>query len=317
MDMSGRGFLVGALALMLVVSPVWGESVETLTSANFEQRVNEADIIVVKFYAPWCGHCKAMAPAYEEAARRLLSHNPPIPLAKVDATQEPGITQEHGVRGFPTLKIFRKGVASDYGGPRDADGIVSYMEKQVQDMPIASSAQGGGNPWDHAKGPSPLLMSRMCRDQTCGSDEFPLLDYDLNENRCVCAQHPCWDDNGKVHSCLTPGFPHIHMIYHEDGRLECSCNQNPQYSSTFIARHKCAGHKCEQEEFPILDFSPEENRCACKKNPCHDMAGVKHQCSDPAFPVLIYREENNPDGSIKQLCECRKRIIDKKGSGEL
>jgi protein disulfide-isomerase-like protein len=310
---SSRCCLIGALAFSCLTSLVSGEAVETLTSGNFEDRINQADIIVVKFYAPWCGHCKAMAPAYEEAARRLLVHSPPIPLAKVDATQEPGITQESGVRGFPTLKIFRKGAASDYGGPRDADGIVAYMEKQVQDMPIAS----GGKPWDQASGSSPLLIAKLCRDQTCGDDEFPIMDFDQNENRCVCSKHPCWDDNGQVHSCLTPNFPHLHMIYHEDGRLECSCNAKPQYVSTYIAKEQCRGHKCEQEEFPVLDYVPEEGHCVCKKNPCVDIAGVKHDCSDPAFPILLYREEKNTDGSIRQVCECKKRIIDKKAEGEL
>lgn len=305
-------FRLGALAVVFAAAPVWGEHVETLTRGNFDRRVNEADMIVVKFYAPWCGHCKAMAPAYEEAAGRLLQHSPAVPLAKVDGTQEPEINGRMGIKGFPTLKIFRKGTASDYGGPRDADGIVNYILKQLEDAPVGTHASSMS-----ADSSSPLYLSKLCRDQTCGDDEFPLIDFDQGQNKCVCSKHPCWDDNGQVHSCLTPEFPHLRMLYKEDGRLECSCNKNAVYESPYISQAKCSGHTCSEDEFPLLDFVPGENRCVCKKHPCHDMNGVSHACSDPAFPMLIYREDTNPDGSVKQLCECRKGIVTKKADGEL
>lgn len=70
-----------------------------------------------------------MAPEYETAAATLKNEDPPVPLAKVDCTSENGkeICQENGVNGYPTLKIFRSGEATDYDGPRDADGIVKKM----------------------------------------------------------------------------------------------------------------------------------------------------------------------------------------------
>merc|ERR1711920_977123 len=133
-------------------------------------------------------------------------------------------------------------------------------------MPLTASASA-----PKVGGPSSaMLIAGLCRDQTCGDDEFPLIDYDRDNNQCVCSKHPCWDDNGQTHSCLTPDFPHLHMIYHEDGKLECSCNKVPQYVSPYIAKVMCSGHRCDQEEFPILDFAPDENRCVCKKHPCHD-----------------------------------------------
>lgn len=56
-------------------------------------------------FAPWCGHCKALAPEYEEAATSLKEKG--IHLAKVDCTEEADLCKDQGVEGYPTLKVFR------------------------------------------------------------------------------------------------------------------------------------------------------------------------------------------------------------------
>ncbi|XP_073140152.1 protein disulfide-isomerase-like [Henckelia pumila] len=130
-----------SLAVFLCVSPAAaaaeeeGEKVVTLDHLNFSEVVAAHDFIVVEFYAPWCGHCKALAPEYEKAASVLSSHDPPIVLAKIDASEESTreLATEYKIQGFPTIKIFRNGGKDiqDYKGPREADGIVSYLKKQV------------------------------------------------------------------------------------------------------------------------------------------------------------------------------------------
>ncbi|OAY58285.1 protein disulfide-isomerase [Manihot esculenta] len=110
------------------------EFVLTLDHSNFTDTVSKHDFIVVEFYAPWCGHCKKLAPEYEKAASILHSHDPPIVLAKIDANEEVNkdLATQYEIKGFPTLKILRNGGKSiqEYKGPREADGIVEYLKKQ-------------------------------------------------------------------------------------------------------------------------------------------------------------------------------------------
>ena len=94
--------------------------VKSLTQDTFNDFVNEHDLVLAEFFAPWCGHCKALAPKYEEAATQLKEKN--IPLVKVDCTAEEDLCRDQGVEGYPTLKIFR-GVDSSkpYQGARQTE----------------------------------------------------------------------------------------------------------------------------------------------------------------------------------------------------
>nr|XP_054767100.1 protein disulfide-isomerase A4-like [Lytechinus pictus] len=80
-----------------------------------------------------CGHCKRLAPELESAAQALQNNDPPIPIAKVDATAESDLATRYDVSGYPTLKIFRKGKDFEFSGPRESGGIIQYMKKQVGD----------------------------------------------------------------------------------------------------------------------------------------------------------------------------------------
>ncbi|KAI2798048.1 Protein disulfide-isomerase A3 [Blomia tropicalis] len=126
------------LSSVLVFSAIFGyviaSDVLDLSKEDFKSSISQYDTVLVEFFAPWCGHCKRLAPEYETAATRLKSNDPPIPLAKVDCTSDEGkeICSNYGVNGYPTLKIFKNGeFSAEYNGPRQADGIVKYMKSKV------------------------------------------------------------------------------------------------------------------------------------------------------------------------------------------
>jgi thioredoxin 2 len=83
-----------------------GHPVE-LNTAQFERQLARSDVpLVVDFWAPWCGPCRAMAPQFEAAAREL---EPDYRLVKVNTDAEPDLAARYRVQSIPTLAIFRNG----------------------------------------------------------------------------------------------------------------------------------------------------------------------------------------------------------------
>ena len=107
------------------------DGVLVLNDSNFDETIRQNEYILVEFYAPWCGHCKSLAPEYALAARELKGRNSQIKLAKVDATIETGLSSRYQVNGFPTIKFFFKGEPLTYDAGYKKMDVIDWLQRKM------------------------------------------------------------------------------------------------------------------------------------------------------------------------------------------
>jgi len=134
----------------------------TLTPENFDTVVDGSKNVFVKFYAPWCGHCKSMVPAYEETAAAFAKETEVV-IADVDADAHKDLAGRFGVSGFPTLKFFKKGstTAEDYNGGREAADIIEFVNSQA-----GTRVRGAGKPVSSVTVLTPSNFDSVALDPT-------------------------------------------------------------------------------------------------------------------------------------------------------
>ena len=110
--------------------PLFSGHPADLNDAEFSRQIERSDVpVLVDFWAPWCGPCRAMAPAYEQAAKTLEPH---VRVIKVNTEQAQATAARFGIRSIPTLMIFKRGheVARKAGAMSTAD-IVRWTQSQT------------------------------------------------------------------------------------------------------------------------------------------------------------------------------------------
>jgi len=128
--------------LSLCISAVLGEGVQVLDKSNFDGiALDTSKDVLVEFYAPWCGHCKALEPVYEKVAKTFENERSCV-VAKVDADHEKELGSRYGVSGFPTIKFFPKGNkdGEEYDGGRSEEDFIEFLNKKCG----TNRVSGGG-----------------------------------------------------------------------------------------------------------------------------------------------------------------------------
>lgn len=112
-------------------APLFNHRPLDLSAANFDRMINNNDIpVLVDFWAPWCGPCKQMAPAFEQVAKQLEPH---VRLGKLNTENEPDISARYNIRSIPTLAIFRKGkLIAQQAGAMNQQGITQWVNAHLK-----------------------------------------------------------------------------------------------------------------------------------------------------------------------------------------
>jgi len=112
-----------------------------LTAENFNETIESNDIVIVDFWAPWCGPCKSFAPTFEAASE---SH-PDVVFAKVNTEDETELAQGCGIRSIPTLMLFRQKILlfNEAGAlaPAQLEDMLAKVKELDMDQVRASMAE--------------------------------------------------------------------------------------------------------------------------------------------------------------------------------
>lgn len=117
--------------------------VKVAVAKNFEELVtNNNKDTLIEFYAPWCGHCKKLAPVYDELGQKLEKED--VEIVKMDATAN-DVPGSYDVRGFPTIYWAprdKKSAPVRYEGGREVDDFIKYIAKHATDELKAYDRKG-------------------------------------------------------------------------------------------------------------------------------------------------------------------------------
>jgi protein disulfide-isomerase A1 len=214
--------------------------VEELSESNFNTFIESNERVLIEFYAPWCGHCKALEPEYEKAAAGLEAIDSKTRLAKIDATVEKDLAMKYDVNGFPTLKYFQGDpeVAVDYSGGRTEATIVSWVIKR--ELPVVSMLETPDE-LEHLKQKGELVLVGFTASE---SDEMVILQEFGESQRDHCVTGIGTEDLAKSLDLPFPSY----ILYR-------SFDETPVTGEDFVGVNEFF----QNHRFPVLDEMKPEN----------------------------------------------------------
>ncbi|XP_038692104.1 protein disulfide-isomerase like 2-1-like [Tripterygium wilfordii] len=221
-------WLAFALTVLLAAS-VLADEVVVLTEANFDKEVGQDRGALVEFYAPWCGHCKKLAPEYEKLGASFKKAKSVL-VGKVDCDEHKSLCSKYGVSGYPTLQWFPKGTLEPkkYEGPRTAEALAEFVNSE------------GGTSVKIATVPSDVVV--------LSGDNFNEVVLDESKDVLVEFYAP-WCGHCKN---LAPTYEKVASAF----KLE----KDVVIANLDADKHKDLGEKYGVSGFPTLKFFPKSNK---------------------------------------------------------
>ncbi|KNA13181.1 hypothetical protein SOVF_119120 [Spinacia oleracea] len=220
-------FFIGTLALLLV-SSAFADDVVVLTEENFEKEVGQDRGALVEFYAPWCGHCKKLAPEFEKLGASFKKAKSVL-IGKMDCDEQKTLCSKYDVSGYPTIKWFPKGSLEPkkYEGARSAEALAEYVNTE------------GGTNVKIATAPSNVVI--------LSTDNFDEVVMDKSKDVLVEFYAP-WCGHCKS---LAPIYEKVATAFKSEDVVIASLDAD---------KYKDVGEKYGISGFPTLKFFPKNNK---------------------------------------------------------
>ena len=153
---------LGWLVATLLLSCVTCGKVLELTDYTFDEQIEKNSIIMVLFYAPWCGKSKAFIREYEKAANIVEQIKKPYVLAKIDASSQTQVSDKMEITIFPTIKLFVNKQPYKYDKELTTEAVLRFIEKTIRPPSVELTNKAEVDAVKEAKGNKVPALYKEC-----------------------------------------------------------------------------------------------------------------------------------------------------------